>query len=80
MIEPAPVTLTDDLGRKWTITIARAVVGFRYTVYIHNSEINVLALEHLTPGGVAHGWTDDDPETARDLLVAIMGVKGAVCR
>ena len=70
------ITITNTIGRAWTITIDRAVVGYRWTVYLHHEETAVAALEQLHPGGTAHGWTDDDPEDARRLLVAIMQSKG----
>jgi hypothetical protein len=76
------LTITDTLGRCWTITTEATVVGFRYRIYCHRQgpDISAGALELMHPGGVAHGWTDDDHGDDRLralLLVAFMTLKGA---
>lgn len=72
-------TILDTLGRSWTIMTKVAVVGFRWRVYVHFSDCKPDGLELLYPGGVAHGWTDDDPHDDAPLVLlrAIMATKGA---
>ena len=76
------VTVQDTFGRSWTIATERAVVGFKWHIYCHfqGQDVSPGALELMHPGGVAHGWTDDDHDerSVRTLLVAIMSTKGAL--
>jgi hypothetical protein len=73
--------ITDTLGRCWTIATTRTAVGFLWRIYCHRMPADTSAdsLELMHPGGVAHGWTDDDhdDESIRRLLEAIMGTKDA---
>jgi hypothetical protein len=77
------MTITDTLGRCWTIATEQTVVGFKWAIYCHRLPTDYAtasALELMHPGGVAHGWTDDDYHDDRKqalLLVAFMTLKGA---
>lgn len=72
MSDDIVITEVDRIGRNWTIRAARAVKGFRYTVWIHH-EATHEGLDLLFPGGVAHGWTEHDhwDEPVRVVLRAV---------
>lgn len=68
------LVVSDHVGSRWiTLVTCRAVVGFRWTLYLTSSEVDPLALEHMYPGGVASGWIEDHYEP-RTVAVAFAHV------
>lgn len=50
------------IPRRYTMIAERAVVGFRWTLYLHPVHTGWRALSMLYPGGVASGWVEADHE------------------